>query len=212
MQIFHIAKSTRGQWQGRVPREVQPSAPIREAEWPLVWNNQPLNVPIFWRLREDLVQSGHTRSRARIKHAYVNSHADRISTWRPISATSSNIQKSAYGGHFTFNHDVKSSLWYDDWGREQRRCAAHRISKAGLLDINPSFITVWDVNRTLAVREATIRPRCSHSYYTPTPRCCKSFVLEEDAGSLGKAASPNYQNSSQHRPAIGVIHFLNALF
>lgn len=36
---------------GWLPGGVQPSAPIREVEWPLVWNNQPLNVLVFWRLR-----------------------------------------------------------------------------------------------------------------------------------------------------------------
>lgn len=36
MQIYRSHKSARGQWGG----EVQRSAPIREPEWPLVWNNQ----------------------------------------------------------------------------------------------------------------------------------------------------------------------------
>lgn len=42
---------------GRPPGGVQPSAPIREVEWPLVWNNQPPNVPVFWRMRGDFYRN-----------------------------------------------------------------------------------------------------------------------------------------------------------
>lgn len=189
---------------------VQPCAPIRELEWPLVWNNQPLNIPIFWRLCRKIYRIQVTLSElgAQVKHAYVNF------VCRP------EINLKTYFCHVPA---LPGSLYI--WPRPEKRFKAATASegrnkvslplcsssyssssfilfpllllflydtglkKPRLPDINPSYFTVeGDVNRTLAVR-AAVRPHRSHSHYTPTPRRCKSFVLEANAWSPASKGS-----------------------
>lgn len=194
---------------------VQPCAPIRELEWPLVWNNQPLNIPIFWRLRGKTycIQVTPSELGAQVKHAYVNFLcADQKSTWRPISATSpgslcmcprpKKTQKNNKGlrPRPWLKKGAKSLLLLPFLLLLLRLTLFFFLYDTGLKkprlpDINPSYFTVeGDVNRTLAVR-AAVRPHRSHSHYTPTPRRCKSFVLEANAWSpASKGSQPQIIN------------------
>lgn len=104
---------------GRPPGGVQPSAPIREVEWPLVWNNQPLNVPVFWRMREDFYRNqvrlaGENHSNTRVL-IYM------LTRYRPedlfLPCQTANI---CMPGQFT--DDTRLLAWWKDERKEQSCC------------------------------------------------------------------------------------------
>ena len=69
---FHIAKSRKGPMTRRFPGKCSQADQSEGPEWPLAWNNQLLNMPIFWRPGVKIHRNQVTPLSSQTKHACAN--------------------------------------------------------------------------------------------------------------------------------------------